>query len=490
MRDDEIKKALLNLKPEDSLRRRIDEMVESADFTAPSHRMQSTRRVRRPAKALLIAAAILVMMMLTVSAVGIFSRLFYLPGAGLVDESGVLVIREDDIGDLDVTAYRTMTEMELGGYRIESVTFTEYEGKKSYTVWSCMSDEMILEMEKSQKSEKMDGVTVADHVISDLALTLSDGSVLTPESTRYSHSGSIVYHFAADALDTNLIISSETLGEGIPAQLYLVEGAGYSYMEYPTDQGITLILCPTNTDYTDWKLDYIDNSIADGLAEYIYDAGIYYEPKSIRFYDEKGSLIDMRSKSWTMSSTEKGSQLSFDAEAPEGGFRVERAEMDSVTVRYALFPTEKYPLVKEFPMPADGERVDREIVFFDDAGFYVALEGYSRNGETISIYTHADYKFDRKYLENSVRIQDFPVPYNGTNHCQMAYAMISVEEVGENLLRSISAHHWVDCGDGLWRFDMEIGMNKPGLTLDDCDSFSLRLEHLICIFDGSWVVNY
>ena len=485
MRDDKIRNALMKMEPDAMLSAKIDAMVDAADLTP---REPAVRRVKRPAKAMLIAAAIVVMMAMAVSAVGVFARLFYLPGAGLVDESGVLVIKEDDIGDLDVTAYRTASELELGGYVIESVTYTEYEGTKSYTIWSRMGDEMIAEFEKAQQAHI--GVTVADHVISDLALTLSDGTILTPESTRYSHSGSIVYHFAADVLDTNVIISSERIGEAIPVQLYLVEGAGYSYMEYPTDQGITLILCPMNADYTDWKLDYIDNSIADGLAEYIYDAGIYYEPDSIRFYDEQGNLIDMRSKSWERRSTEKGSQLSFDAEVPEGGFRVERAEMDSVTVRYALFPTEKYPLVKEFPMPADGERVNRKIMYFDDAGFNVTLEGYSRDGETISIYARADFEFGMKYLENSVRMQDFPVPYSGTNGCRLAYAMIGMADVGDHMLRSVSGGTWVDCGDGLWRYDMEIGLKDGKLGLDDCDSFSLMLEHLVCLFDGSWTVTY
>ena len=483
MRDDQIRNTLLKLNPDESLREKITAMVDAADYSGKPQ----SRRTRRPIRAFIIAAAVAAMLALAASAVGIFTRLFYLPGAGLVDESGVLVIKEDDIGELDVTAYRTPTELELGGYVIESVTYTDYEGVRSYTVWSRMGDELLASMEAAQMAHM--GVTVEDHVISDMALTLSDGTILTPESIRYSHSGSIVYNFAADALDANVMISSETLGEAIPARLHRVDGAGYSYMEYPTDKGITLILCPTNPDYTEWKLDYIDNSIADGLAGYIYDAGIYYEPDTIRFYDDTGALIDMQSRSWTRTSTESGSQLSFDADAPDGGFRVKRAEMDSVTVRYALFPTEKYPLKLELPMPADGERVEREMIFFDDAGFFVKLDGYSRNGETLSIYVESD-GFDPKGLrENALRITDFPIPYSGSNGCRTAYAMIGVDAVGGDALRSVSAHTWVDCGDGVLRFDMEIGLDD-GQVLDDCESFTLMLEHLICVFDGSWVIEY
>ena len=481
----------MKLTPPDGLSERVKGLIDGAAFTEPQTYCEKPvcrMGMKRGMRMALAAAAIMALMVVAVSAYGIFSRLFYLPGAGLVDEDGVLVIREDDIGELDITAYRTAAELDLGGYVIESVTYTGYEESQSYTVWSRMGDGMMAELVNAQRAHT--GVTVADHVISDLVLILSDGTALSPESVRYSHSGSIVYHFAADRLDTNLTVASESLGASVPAKLCFVEGAGYSYMEYPTDQGITLILCPTNADYTDWKLDFIDNSISDGLAEYIYDSGIYYEPDSIRFYDEKGALIDMRSKSWERRSTEKGSQLSFDADPPEGGFRVKRAEMDSVTVRYALFPTEKYPLIMEFPMPADGERVDRELVFFDDAGFRVVLEGYSREGETISIYTRGDCAFDQEYLKNSVRMQDFPIPYSGTNNCRIAYAMIGMEDVGNHMLRSVSAGTWEDCGDGLWRYDMKIGLKDSKLKLDDCDSFNLMLEHLICVFDGNWTVNY
>jgi len=179
MRDDKIRNALLKIAPDEALRRRVDAMVDAADLTP---REPAVRRVKRPAKAMLIAAAIVVMMAMAVSAVGVFARLFYLPGAGLVDESGVLVIKEDDIGDLDVTAYRTADELELGGYVIESVTYTEYEGLRSYTVWSHMGDARMAELGR-QADDSV--ITVADHVISDLTLTLPDGTILTVTHDRY-----------------------------------------------------------------------------------------------------------------------------------------------------------------------------------------------------------------------------------------------------------------------------------------------------------------
>ena len=121
MRDDKIRNALMKMEPDAMLSAKIDAMVDAADLTP---REPAVRRVKRPAKAMLIAAAVVVMMAMAVSAVGVFTRLFYLPGAGLVDESGVLVIKEDDIGELDVVAYRTASELELGGYVLEDSAST------------------------------------------------------------------------------------------------------------------------------------------------------------------------------------------------------------------------------------------------------------------------------------------------------------------------------------------------------------------------------
>lgn len=491
MRDDKIKNAFMKLTPPDGLSERVKGLIDDAAFTEPQTYCEKPVRrmgMKRGMRAVLAAAAIMALMAVAVSAYGIFSRLFYLPGAGLVDEDGVLVIREDDIGELDITAYRTAAELDLGGYVIESVTYTGYEGSQSYTVWSRMGDGMMAELVNAQRAHT--GVTVADHVISDLTLILSDGTALSPESVRYSHSGSIVYHFAADRLDTNLTVASESLGASVPAKLCLVEGAGYSYMEYPTDKGITLILCPTNADYTDWKLDFIDNSISDGLAEYLYSTSVTLERDDLTFYDLDGNPT-IHDDGWRLESSEKGIDITFKVDVPNDGFNLERAELERIMMIYTLHPTDTMPQQVELPMPKDGERVDRDIVLFNAAGFFVGFKGYSREGESLTIYIDPD----RCPNSSEVRVSStyYPIPYTGSNQCTAAYAQVTVGDLfdGENYERRFATTtkgDWQLCDDGLYARTFEIRHSKD--SLDDLETFSVRLDNIACLFDGNWTVNY
>ena len=475
MRDDKIRNALMKMEPDAMLSAKIDAMVDAADLTP---REPAMRRVKRPAKAMLIAAAIVVMMAMAVSAVGVFARLFYLPGAGLVDESGVLVIKEDDIGDLDVTAYRTAKEMELGGYVIESVTYTEYEGLRSYTVWSHMGDARMAELGR-QADDSV--ITVADHVIPDLTLTLSDGTILTPESTRYSHSGSIVYNFAADVLDTNVVVSSETLGEAIAAVLCQVDGAGYSYMQYPTDRGITVIICPANEKYSEWKLDFIDNTIEEGLAKYVSKTGMRMEPGWLTFYDSNGEPVEL---SGYRSLSDTGISLALD-DAPKEGFDIKIAELSRVMLHYDLVSGRDEILKLTFPMIADGERVDGDFTLLNDAGFEIGIKGYSREGDNITVYVETE--------ENNPSGIGFAVPYAGDKGCAAAYARIYLQLGslnGESIPHSVSTSgDWMPTGDGLYSRVFEIDKYKLD-SLDAYENFTITLDHIQCVFDGNWTVTY
>lgn len=485
MRDDKIRNALMKITPDEALSRRVDAMVDAADLTP---REPAVRRVKRPAKAMLIAAAIVVMMAMAVSAVGVFARLFYLPGAGLVDESGVLVIKEDDIGDLDVVAYKTMESFNLGEYTIESITYTEYEGVHSYTVWSRMSDTQMAKHEA--KVQNMETVSIQDHVINDLQIKLSDGTVLAPESTRYNLYGSIVYNYATDKLDTKIEIFSGALGEREAVKLVRVEGAGYSYMQYPTDKGITFILYPTSSNFAEWKMEIVDSSISDGLGEYINSSVInQISNDGLLFYNSSDEVIDT-DDIWSM--TYRGSDVRIRLQdAPRDGYDIERAELDKITIQYNL----KDKHEKRFKMPADGERIDEDIVLFNEAGFDVRLKGYARNGNNITVYVETTPE-----MESYVDAIAYQVPYSGTNGCTAAFAGIwvdlykngsdKVNSRSDRILETISTmSRYVEAENGVYGREYEFGMREDA-SLDDVDGFTISLGSLYCAFDGNWTVTY
>ncbi|MBQ4575937.1 MAG: hypothetical protein IJA85_12210 [Clostridia bacterium] len=479
MKVDKIKKAISELTPSEELSERIMDMAASYEKSAVITE-QPIRTVRpgRMLKLAAIAAALVILM--AVSVYGIVNRLFYLPGAGLVDEDGMLVIREDDIGDLDITAYKTPEEYELGGFVIESVTYTEYNGLASFTIWSHMGDELMASYQKDSYGNPK--VTVADHVIEDLKIILPDGSSLAPESVRSSSSGSIVYNFAAEKLNTKLTLVSEGLGAELKVELGLVEDVGYSYMEYPTDKGITLIMSPANEEFSEFSVDFIDNTISDGFAEYISESALSFNTAGVLLYDSNNKRIPW--SSFHGGTKDRGVNISIAQTPSDNGYDIKKASANRLIINYFLQNTNHGDPDVLLDIPADGEYICKEIEIFTGAGFDAKITGYSREGNQLKIYANG---FQPDKNDFSIRFNYIGIPYNGSNGCTSAYVFYTLSLKDADYF-SIG-NEWVQAQDGsLCRtFDFS---KMPEGGLDSVEQFYLSASAIACIFEGNWTVNY
>ena len=512
MRDDKIRNALMKMEPDAMLSAKIDAMVDAADLTP---REPAVRRVKRPAKAMLIAAAIVVMMAMAVSAVGVFARLFYLPGAGLVDESGVLVIKEDDIGDLDdIIVYKILESVDFGDYSIENVTYTEQNGERSYSVWTQM-DELLLNASRGSK-----GIPFSERVIDDLTLILPDGTELVPESSRWGYSGYIVYNFVCEKLDKVVTVASAALNEKVDVQLHEVTGVGYSYMEYPTDKGITLSIYPVNGEFSQYELAFVDNAIADGLDAFVkgttltlpYDTTVFTDENGAKSYirEQHSRFAFLNGGGWSTTSYReqefiKGSTYNakkdgygyyhwLEIDMPASG-KITTVEVPMLTLNYYLPPTEEAYV--DLPMPADGEYVEKDAVVFDQAGFMIKLTGYERKGSMITIYADSiiHEHEDDVYLSNTVGDM-VRIPYSGSSDLTSAWARLDIycpSSASKTESSGASGAYrggWYEVGDGRIACSVELEIDDVVADAEDYSFFRVQSNFISCDYHGNWTITY
>lgn len=511
MKQDNIRKVWAKLEPSPELSEKIGGMIDAADIEAPKLRRERTAAVRRSmtkrVRTLAVCAATLVLLAVSATAFGVMSGLIYLPGAGMVDGDGTLVIRESDIGDLEgLVAYKTAAAVDFGDYSIDNVTYTDFEGERSYAVWTQIDYDV---MELSRGSE---GIPVSDRVIDDLTLTLPDGQELLPVSSRYGYDGYIVYTYEAEQLDTKLTVSSASKALSVGVELFEVTDAGYSYMEYPTDQGITLRIYPVNEEFSEYELSFIDGAISDGLDEYVDLMQLQHPTReSVKFITEDGDellmeewhartssrtgnwgsstyYVDIEGSAYNSHRKEDGYYHWIEIEDPAGS-QVVGVEVDSVKLVYSMTRSDANRIL--LPMPEDGERIDGEFVVFDEAGFTVKLTGYERNGDTVTVYADAGNGGDAvDYVATDV-VDDwsFEVPYSGSSPISKAYASLRI--LVHDGYSGGSQTIWEPTEDGQWKLTLETdGFESSRGEPELGDTIQIEVQYLTCVYEGDWSISY
>ncbi len=436
--------------------------------------------------AILVAAALLIV---SVGAIGL-SRLYYLPGAGLVDDSGTLVIKESDIGELaGVTAYKTPSALEFGDYHITSVTYVDYDGDAGYAVWTNLGDELVERNTDPERGEL--AVPISSFVLDDLTLTLSDGTELAPESTRYSHGGMIVYNFAGEVFDDSLTLSSESVGESLDVRLAKVENVGYSYMQYPTDRGITLMISPQDEDFDSFDVKHINGALGE-LEDYVRTTVPFFPTfgdETFAFIGSDGNRYYPSKHGWHKRSSETRyvDEQYVSIDKPKD-VDIVGIDCSRLYLEYILVDSENQSV--ELEMPDDGERIDRRVTLFDGAGIKVEITAWEREGEIIRIYADgASVDTDEWMLGGYV--PNFGFPVENEHEADQVYALLRVASLNTGKktdgLGYSGGFEISDDGEYMRSYDFSASDNP---SLDETVSFTLELEKLTCEYNGNWNIEY
>ena len=342
--DNEIKTAFETLTPPVSLRDKIGQMIDSGE------NFPVKKRVDRPIKFIAIAAAAIIIAAAGVTAISGGS--FWLPGLGIVDDSGKLVIAE---GKLTSEVWSS-EGFEFGGLNILGVTCSD-----GYAV----------------------RVAGTESVIPDLTLTLPDGSAATPGKTSFSFNKSVVYTFYGE-FSEYVTLKSESLGDEKTVRL---EKSEKSYVT-ATHGGLTLMLRPLTDDMSEYEIDFTEES--EDFSDAIF--------KSIRDVTKKGKVIFYGSngRKYTPTMYESSS-------IPDGGYisRVSIKKPENVAITSVEFNDLTFFCHEnELPMmtigiPDDGEYLAADVVIFDKAGLRIELSGVERRGNHLLLWFPGDLKISR-----------------------------------------------------------------------------------------------
>lgn len=435
--DNEIKTAFETLTPPGSLREKIGQMIDSEE------NLPAKKHVDRPIKFIAIAAAAIIIAAAGVMAISGGS--FWLPGLGIVDDSGKLVIAE---GRLTGEVWSSES-FEFGGLNILGVTCSD-----GYAV----------------------RVAGTESVIHDLTLTLSDGSVATPGKTSFSFNKSVVYTFDGE-FSEYVTLKSELLRDEKTVRL---EKSGKSYVT-ATHGGLTLMLRPLTEDMSEYEIDFTEES--EDFSDAIF--------KSIRDVTKKGKVVfygsDGRKYKPTM--YESGS-------IPGGGYmsRVSIKKPENVAITSAEFNDLTFfchasglPLMT-IEIPDDGECLATDAVIFDKAGLRVELSGVERQGNHLILYFPENLKISRSgglspggnetydNIEVMLGIRGLE-PLDGVTSDGRGF---SFEGLGKAFMK-----------DG--RLCVEVEIDSPGaknFDLGNYKTFTLTVDGLEFSVDGKWKLDF